>query len=232
MIIALTDDIQISIVQKAVKNIHLSVYPPQGEVKMVAPSYMNEESLKLYAISKLSWIKQERRKFQEQPRESQRLLIQQESVYLWGERYLLEVIHEVKRPKIVFDALTLKFYCPKSYTIEQRTHYYQCWARKQLRACSLPMIQAWSDKLAVQVNQLFISYMKTRWGSCNARDKNIRLNSELVKKPKECVEYIIVHELLHLIESNHNDYFIRLLDVNMPNWRQRKKLLADMPTHY
>ena len=94
------------------------------------------------------------------------------------------------------------------------------------------MIQAWSDKLAVQVNQLFISYMKTRWGSCNARDKNIRLNSELIKKPKECVEYIIVHELLHLIESNHNDYFIRLLDVNMPNWRQRKKLLADMPTHY
>lgn len=224
-------DITIDLTLKDVQNIHLSVYPPEGTVKMTAPPYVSEESLKLYAISKLSWIKKEQKKFNEQSRETKRLYIERESIYIWGQRYLLSVA-KAKRPSIKYDSFNMVFFCPENYTLEQRQNYVNTWYRKELRKFSEPLIMQWAEKLQVEPNKLLVSTMKTKWGSCNPTDRNIRLNTELAKKPKESVEYIIVHELLHLLEANHGDRFISLLDEHMPDWQQRKQMLSEMPLHF
>lgn len=224
-------DITIDLTLKDIENIHLSVYPPKGTVKMTAPSYVSEESLKLYAISKLSWIKKEQKKFKEQTRETQRIYVERESIYLWGQRYLL-TITQSQKPAIKFDSFNMVFFCPESYTLEQRQNYFNKWYRQELRKFSEPLIKKWAKEINVDLNKLLISSMKTKWGSCNYHDKNIRLNTELVKKPKESVEYIIVHELLHLLEANHGDKFISLLEQFMPDWRIRKQLLSDSPLHF
>ena len=224
-------DIQIDLTFKDVQNIHLSVYPPEGAVKMTAPPYVNEESLKLYAISKLAWIKKEQKKFKQQTRETQRSYVERESIYLWGQRYLLTITHS-QRPAIQFDAFNMVFFCPKTYTLQQRQTYFNKWYRQELRKFSEPLIIKWAKELNVDLNKLLISAMKTKWGSCNPHNKNIRLNTELAKKPKESVEYIIVHELLHLREANHGDKFISLLEQFMPDWRIRKQRLSDSPLHF
>ncbi|ENV58330.1 hypothetical protein F951_00659 [Acinetobacter soli CIP 110264] len=225
-------DILVDLTQKDVQNIHLSVYPPNGTVKMTAPLYISEESLQLYAISKLSWIKKEQKKFKDQARESNRIFIQRESIYFWGKRYLLETNFTKSRPKIEFDEFNIRLYIPEHYTLEQRIHYFNHWYRKKLREFAEPLIYFWANKLQVTPNKLLISKMKTKWGSCNPIDKNIRLNTELAKKPKSSVEYIIVHELIHLIESSHNDRFVTLLDQYLPDWQLRKEQLNELPIHF
>jgi len=224
-------DITIDLTVKDVENIHLSVYPPEGAVKMTAPSYVSEESLKLYAISKLSWIKKEQKKFKEQSRETKRIYVERESIYIWGQRYLLSIA-KAQRPSIKYDSFNMVFFCPEHYSLEQRQRYVNHWYRKELRKFAEPLILQWAEKLHVQPNKLLVSTMKTKWGSCNPKDKNIRLNTELAKKPKVSVEYIIVHELLHLLEANHGDRFVSLLDEHMPDWQQRKQMLNEMPLHF
>lgn len=224
-------EIAIDLSLKDVQHVHLSVYPPNGAVKMTAPLHSNEESLKLYAISKLSWIKKEQKKFKDQTRETKRIYVERESIYLWGQRYLLTVTH-AKRPSIKYDSFNLVFFCPEHYTLEQRRKYFNTWYRKQLRVFAEPLIMQWAETLQVGPNKLIVSTMKTKWGSCNPKNNNIRLNTELAKKPKLSIEYIIVHELLHLLEPNHGDRFMSLLEQHMPDWQSRKQMLSEMPLHF
>lgn len=222
-------DIPVDVTLKDVKNVHLSVYPPSGAVRISAPKHMNLDTVRLFAISKLDWIKRERKKLQEQERETPREYLDRESHFLWGERYLLKV-EEVDGPSEV--QLT-----PKHLVLrvrpgtdeEKRQALVARWYRDQLRAELPALIAKWEPIIGVQVSDVFVQKMKTKWGSCNSKSGNIRLNTELAKKPRECLEYILVHEMTHLLEPTHNARFQQLMDNFMPNWRTRRDELNRAP---
>ena len=192
-------DITVDVVFKEIKNVHLSVHPPNGRVRIAVPERMNLDTIRIYAISKIDWIRKEQAKLQAQQRESQREYIDRESHSLWGSRYLLRVEEENIPPSVtLLHTEILLSVRPKS-SHAKREAIISAWYREELRNAVTPMIPIWEKELGVKVNQLFIQRMKTRWGSCNHEKGNIRLNTELAKKPRVCLEYILVHELVHLL---------------------------------
>jgi len=222
-------DITVDVVLKDIKNIHLSVYPPNGRVRISAPSRMDIDSIRIYAISKLDWIKKQQKKQLEQERETKREYLDLESHYVWGKRFLLEV-SEVNKPpsvEVLHNKILLKV--RPGAGEEKKRETIEKWYRKQLKAAVPPLIAEWEQKLGVNVERLFVQKMKTRWGSCNNKKNSIRLNTELAKKTKECLEYIVVHEMTHLIEPTHNHRFIALMDYHLPHWKQLRDELNRMP---
>ena len=222
-------DISVDVEFKDIKNIHMSVYPPIGRVRIAAPAHMNIDTIRLYAIAKLDWIKKQQKKLQSQERETPREYLERESHYVWGRRYLLKVLEADQTPTLELKHNQMVLTVRPDAGREKREDVVASWYRDQLRLAMSPLIAKWEPLLGVKSNRIFIQRMKTKWGSCNPHSRSIRLNSELAKKSPECLEYVIVHELVHLLEPTHNQRFVALMDKFMPQWRQFRDGLNRMP---
>lgn len=222
-------EISVDVVLKDIKNVHLSVHPPTGRVRIAAPRSMTLETIRLFAISRLGWIKRQQRRQRAQEREEPREYLERESHYLWGRRYLLRIIEDTPRSYVAIDHRHIDLGVPKGATTEKRQAVLDSWYREELRSAASDLIQKWQEQIDVEVDRFFIQRMKTKWGSSNPRRRTIRINLELAKKDVQCLDYIILHELAHFIVPNHGDSFVSLLDNHMPNWRHVRKHLNDLP---
>ncbi len=224
------NDIKIDVVRKNIKNIHLAVYPPTGRVRIAAPLHINEDAIRLFAISKLGWIKRNQIKYLEQERITEREYKERESHYFQGRRYLLKIIETDQKPTIVLKSKKyIEMYVKPNTPTEKKHQLLNEWYRNQLKKQIPEIIEKWEKILNVKVNDWKIRQMKTQWGSCNIEKKRIWLNLELAKKPQHCLEYIIVHEMVHLLERHHNDRFLYYMDKYLPIWRQLKTELNKLP---
>jgi hypothetical protein len=223
-------DIVVDVVRKDIKNLHLAVYPPDGRVRVAAPLVVDDEAVRLAVISKLAWIKRQQAHFQGQVRQSERDYVSRESHYYWGDRYLLNVIERDALPAVVVRTMaTLDLYVRPGSDAEKRESVMQAWYRRQLKEAIPPLIDKWEPRLHVRVAEWRVKRMKTRWGTCTPHARRIWLNLELVKKPPPCLDYIILHEMVHLLERHHNDRFIAYMDEFMPQWRLRRDELNAAP---
>ena len=211
--------ITLDVVRKNIKNVHLSVYPPIGKVRISAPVRMNDDAIRLFAISKLSWIRQQQKKLRGQERETPREYKDRESHYVWGERYLLQVIEEEKTPRVELKHRRIILRVRAGTSDPMRQALMAQWFREQIKAAVPRLIKKWEPKVGVKVERVFVQRMKTKWGSSNPGTSSIRFNTDLAKKPVECLEYILVHELVHLRERHHGQRFTTLMDRLMPQWR-------------
>jgi predicted metal-dependent hydrolase len=222
-------NISIEVEQKDIKNLHLSVYPPNGRVRIAAPSRMKLDTIRIYAISKLSWIKRQQTKILSQKREAPREYLTKESHYYLGKRYQLKVIELDTVPVVNLTHKTIELYVRPGSSTTKRREVLENWYREQFREIIAKFVLRWEKKMKVKVEEFGIKKMKTKWGTCNEEAKRIWLNFELVKKPIECIEYIVVHEMVHLKERNHNDKFIAHMNNFLPEWRQLKVDLNTLP---
>jgi predicted metal-dependent hydrolase len=222
-------DITVDVVLKDIKNVHLSVYPPVGRVRISAPKRMSLDTIRVFAISKLDWIKQQQAKLRAQERETPREFLDRESHYIWGRRYLLTVIENDASPAIELKHRRMILRVRPGTGQEKRAALVEEWYREQLKEALPPLLERWEPLLGVKAKRCFVQRMKTKWGSCNHRSGTIRLNTELAKKPPECLEYIVVHELVHLLEPTHNARFIALMDRFMPKWQLHREALNRLP---
>jgi hypothetical protein len=222
-------DIAVDVIFKDIKNVHLSVYPPDGKVRISAPSRMSLDTLRAFVISKLAWIKKQQKNLREQTRETPREFLDRESHYLWGTRYLLKVVEENAAPTVVLKPGKMVLKVRPGAGEEKKAAIISGWYRQQIKLMAAELIPKWEPVLGVKVERLFVRRMKTKWGSCNTRLHTIRLNTELAKKPKECLEFVVVHELVHLLERHHNKRFLALMDSYMPQWRQYRDMLNQAP---
>jgi len=222
-------EISILVTRKAIKNVHLSVHPPEGRVTLVAPSGTRLEVARAYAISKLSWIRDQQKKLENQPRETPRQFIERESHYLWGRRRLMTVAYQETKPFVSLDHKRITLTVRPGSDAAKRATVIHAWHKLLLHDVVPPLIKKWERKLKVNVTGYFLQRMKTKWGSCNHRAGHIRLNTELVKKPTDLLEYVIVHEMIHLIEPTHSDRFIAILEKHYPTWREARAELNELP---
>ncbi|MGI5822402.1 MAG: M48 family metallopeptidase [Dethiobacteria bacterium] len=214
-------DLEIELIKKNIKNIHLVVLPPDGRVRVSVPKKQDAEALRLFIVSKLSWIKKQQVKFQKQKRQPAREYVSGESHYFLGERFLLNVIYTNKGKQGVElrNRTYLDLFVRESSTKEQRQKVMKEWYRRELKALIPPLIEKWEPLIGVKVNSWGVKLMKTRWGSCNITAGRIWLNLDLAKKNPACLEYIVVHEMVHLLERLHNANFVAYMDKFLPNWR-------------
>lgn len=220
----------VEIVRKAIKNLHLGVYPPNGRVRVAAPERVHDEAVRLAVISRLAWIMRQRRRFHSQERQPSREYVSRESHYFLGRRYLLHVVEGDGPPQVSrISNKVLLVQVPKGANRHKREQILLAWYRNSLKALIPPLIDKWEGKMGVKVESWGVRRMKTKWGSCNAPAHRIWLNLELAKKPIRCLEYILIHEMVHLTERHHNDRFTRLMDQFMPNWRARRDELNHAP---
>lgn len=225
-------DIAVDVIQKDIKNVHLSVHPPTGRVRISAPKRMRLGTIRIFAISKLAWIRQQQTKLQAQERETSREYVERESHYVWGKRHLLTVTEGDGPSSVEVKHNRLLLWVPPRTGEERRKALIEAWYREQLKDAVPPLIARWQRLLGVSVERFFVQRMKTRWGSCNPRTRSIRLNTELAKKPRACLEYLVVHEMIHLIEPTHNARFVALMDGAMPQWRIVREQLNRLPVRH
>lgn len=225
-------DVPVEVVFKNIKHLHLTVHPPQGRVRISAPSRLSLGAIRAFAISKLGWIRRQRQKLRDQERETPRELLDRESHYLWGERYLLQVVERPRPPAV--GLLHRRLVLTVRPRADRRTgeEVLARWYREQLREEAAKLIAWWEPILGVSVKRVFVQRMKTRWGSCNPRAGTIRFNTELAQKPKECLEYIVVHEMVHLLEPRHDGRFVALMDQFLPNWQFYRQRLNRLPVRH
>jgi predicted metal-dependent hydrolase len=224
--------IVLNVVKKDIKNIHLSVYPPAGRVRVTAPLRMKLDTIRLFAISKLGWIRKQQKKLREQERDGHREYVDRESHYVWGKRYLLKIVEEEITPEVGIQRNHLVIRVRPGTNEEARQAIVSRWYRGQIKLAALELVAKWERSLGVSVDRVFVQKMKTKWGSCNADRRTVRLNTDLATKPAECLEYIVVHELVHLLERDHNERFTFLMDHFMPQWREIRNLLNAKPLAY
>ena len=220
----------VRVVRKDIKNLHLGVYPPLGRVRVAVPLRVSDAAVRLAVIGKLGWIRKQQAKFAAQPRQTAREMVSGESHYFLGRRYRLRVV-ESARPKGVVQrhSGTLDLHVGAKSTIEDRERLLQCWYRARLRELVPLLLGKWEKKLGVHAVDWRIKRMKTKWGACSIGARRIWLNLELAKKPVQCLEYLIAHELMHLIEPHHDDAFVALMDRHLPQWRHVRKVLNEAP---
>lgn len=221
-------DITICLTRKPVKNVHLTVHPPDGRVTLVAPLATRTEVARAYAISRLGWIRQQRQRFHEQQREPPRQFVTRESHQLWGRRYLLTVTEADVKPHVKLDHRRIHLVVRPGADQAKKADVMHAWHKAMLHAELPKLIAQWERKLGVKVNGYYLQRMKTQWGSCNHRAGNIRLNTELVKKPKDLLAYVVVHEMLHLLEPRHSGVFMDLLDKHFPGWQEARAELNEL----
>lgn len=222
-------DIQIDVIQKNIKNLHLSVHPPDGKVRIAAPKMMNEEAIRIFAITKLSWIKKQRAKYLGQERQSEREFVSGESHYFQGRRYLLNVIYTNKKQRVeIRNNHQIDLHVREGSDVVQREKVMTEWYRSQLKSQIPRLIEKWEKVIGVKVDSWGVKLMKTKWGTCNQEAKRIWVNLELAKKNPRCLEYIVVHEMIHILEKHHNDRFFAYMDQFMPNWKDIKGELNDL----
>jgi hypothetical protein len=225
-------EIVVDVVLKNIKNLHLSVYPPTGRVRISAPLRMKFETIRVFAISKLDWIKQQQRKLREQERETPREYLDRESHYVWGKRYLLKIVAADAAPKVDLSHSKLILQVRPSANDETKQAIVAQWYREQVKAAVPDLIAKWERNMRVKVERVFVQKMKTKWGSCNPGTGSIRLNTDLAKKPRQCLEYIVIHEMVHLLEPTHNARFVALMDRHMPQWRLCREQLNQLPVRH
>lgn len=221
---------RVEIVRKAIKNLHLGVYPPNGRVRVAAPIAVNDDAVRLAVVTRLPWIKRQQAGFKNQERQSPRQYVSGESHYVFGRRYRLLVVKDRSAPAVsIKNSRTLVLKVPSESDLSGREKVMLAWYRKQLRSAAAPLIEKWAELIGVPLPRSGIKRMKTKWGSCSIASGRIWLNLELAKKPPQCLEYIIIHELSHFLERNHNDRFIKLMDRHLPNWRTTRAELNTAP---
>lgn len=225
-------DITLDVVQKDIKNIHLRVYPPDGRVRIAAPRRMNPEAIRAFVVSKVAWIRRQQQKLRNQVRETPREYIDCESHYVWGARCLLEVVEGDAPPQVTFAHGKLSLCVRPGTSRAERQTMVESWYREQLNQSVPALIAKWEPQMGVRVNRFIVQQMKTRWGSCTPATRNIRLNSELAKKPVECLEYVVVHEMAHLLEPSHNRRFVALMDQFVPSWKACRANLKHLPVRH
>jgi predicted metal-dependent hydrolase len=225
-------DIGVDVVRKDIKNVHLSVHPPTGRVRIAAPERMSLETVRVFAITKLPWIKKQQSKLREQERETPREYLDRESHYVWGKRYLLKVIEVDQAPSIELSHGRMILRVRQGADTAKRQALLEEWQREQLRKAVPPLIAKWERLMGVRVGRFFIQRMKTKWGSCNHPVGSIRLNTDLARKPRECLEYIVVHEMVHLLEPTHNARFMALMDQFVPKWQSHRQALNRLPVRH
>ena len=221
---------EIDVIRKDIKNMHLAVYPPTGRIRLAAPTNIDGEVVRLFAISKIGWIKKHIKQFKDQPRESPREYKSGESHYFEGKRYLLKVIEHNGFNKVeVTGTKTISMSVRPNSTRDERASILKEWYRKQLKEQLPPLFSKWETEIGVKSNEWAIKHMTTKWGACNTEAKRIWINLELAKKPTICLEYIIVHELVHLLERSHNEHFVAKLNQFMPKWKLHRDELNSLP---
>ena len=220
-------DIDVLVYKKDIKNFHLNVLPPDGKVRVSVPKTVSDDIVRLFVIQKFHWIKKHIKIFQEQERQTRREYVSGESHYFKGQRYILKV-EKAKRPRIeIKNKKYIYFYVPEHYTFKQRESYFQNWLRKELKKELEILIPKWERLTGIKVKEVKVKKMKTKWGTCNPEAKRIWLNLELIKKPTKCLEYVIVHELVHFLEKRHNKKFEAYMDKFMPKWRTYRRQLNE-----
>jgi predicted metal-dependent hydrolase len=225
-------DISVHVVRKNIKNVHLSVYPPTGRVRIAAPQRMSLDTVRVFAIAKLPWIRRQQQKLRQQERETPREYLNRESYYVWGKRYLLKIVEADHPPSVELSHGRMILRVRPGTDTAKRHAIVEEWYREQLRSAIPPLIDKWQRLIGVNVQRYFVQRMKTKWGSCNHRAGSIRLNTDLARKPKECLEYILVHEMVHLLEPTHNERFMALMDQFMPKWKFRREILNNLPLRH
>jgi predicted metal-dependent hydrolase len=221
--------VSIDVLFKDIKNLHLSVYPPTGRVRISAPRWMSLESVRLFAISKVAWIRRHQGKIQGQSRETPRQYIERESHFVWGKRYLLTVVEGGPKPLVTLGHRAIEMTLPKGTTLTTRANLLDDWYRGELRQRADALIVKWSKRLNVSVDHVYIQRMKTRWGSSKPACLSIRLNLELAKFEPQCLDYVILHEMAHFIVPSHNEKFCAIMDRNMSGWRSVRGRLNEGP---
>jgi Predicted metal-dependent hydrolase len=222
-------EIAIAVKRKDVKHVHLSVHPPSGRVTLVAPRGTRLEVARAYATSKLGWIRDQQANLRGQARETPRQFVERESHYLWGTRYLLSVMEEESKPSVRLSHRSITLTVRPGSSRAKRAAVMHEWHKSLLHEAVPPLIREWETRLGVGVAGYFLQHMKTKWGGCNHRARNIRLNTELVKKPKDLLKYVVVHEMLHLIEPTHNERFLTLMSKHYATWREARAELNELP---
>lgn len=221
--------IDVDVVYKEIKNLHIGVYPPMGRVRVAAPERLDDDQVRLAVVSRLPWIKRQRDQLQAAQRQTIREMVTGESHYVWGSRLRLKVIARPGRAHIEVDGDRLLLYAPVETTTEHRREVLDRWYRDQLRRAIPDLIMKWERKMRVTVPKWSIRRMKTKWGSCNRETGHIWFNVELAKKHPECLEYLAVHEMTHLLERSHGPRFTKLMDKHLPDWRARRDRLNEAP---
>ena len=222
----------LDVIKKDIKNVHLSVYPPTGKVRISAPLRMNTDTIRVFAITKLGWIKRQQQKLQTQERETPREYLDRESHYALGKRYLLMVTEMDAAPKVELKHKKMLLQIRPATSDGRKQAILEEWYRAMLKEAIPPLIAKWEPLMGVKVKRFFVQRMKTKWGSCSTGGSSIRLNTDLAKKPPECLEYIVVHEMAHLLEPTHNQRFVSLMDQFMPKWRFYKEQLNRLPVRH
>jgi predicted metal-dependent hydrolase len=225
-------DIGVDVVRKDIRNVHLSVHPPTGRVRIAAPERMSHDTVRVFAIGKLPWIKKQQHKLREQERETPREYIDRESHCVWGRRYLLKVVEGDQPAAVELIRSRMILRVRPGASTAKRQAILEEWHREQLRNAVPPLIKKWERLMGVRVRRFFVQRMKTKWGSCNHRAGSIRLNTDLARKPRECLEYIVVHEMAHLLEPTHNARFMALMDQFMPKWQSHREALNRLPVRH
>lgn len=228
----LISDIQIEIIKKDIKNMHLSVLPPDGKVRVSAPNNLSDESIIMFVKTKLGWIKKQQEKFEQQPRQSEREYVSGETLYVWGHQYYLQVEYNQKRNSLVLEGNKAILSVRKESTVKQREKFVNEWYRSLLKTEVEKYLPKWETITGLYCDSWQSKYMTTKWGTCNTSTRKIWLNLQLAKKTIECLEYVILHELAHLKVKNHGADFVAILDLHMPYWRECKKMLNDSKLDY
>jgi predicted metal-dependent hydrolase len=218
-------DVCCHLTRKHIKNVHLVVHPPCGRVTISAPLRMDLETIKLFGISKLGWIRKQQLKIKNQKREAPREYVTHESHYYLGQRYLLNVVEHEATPKVILKHDTIELYVRKGAARAHRAKILQGWYRRQLKELVSHYITNLENTMKVKVAEIRVKTMKTRWGTCNPRAKRIWLNTELAKKPIENIEYVLIHEMVHLLEGHHNKKFKAYMDKFSPKWKNLREEL-------
>lgn len=225
-------ELQVALTRKAIKHVHLSVMPPAGQVRVAAPAHVPLETIRLFVINKLAWIRAQQHKMRAQEREAPRQVTGKESHFVWGKRVLLRLSLADAPPAVRLLPRTLHLQVRPGTDTAARDALLQAWYRQQLRLALPPLLARWEPMLGVQAGSVRVQRMKTKWGSCTPATGAIRLNTDLAKKPPECLEYILVHELMHLLEPSHNAAFVRLMDRHLPNWKLLRQRLNRLPVRH
>jgi predicted metal-dependent hydrolase len=212
-------DIHIEVVRKQIKNLHLGVYPPLGRVRVAAPPSVSDEAIRLAVVTRMGWIKRQQAKFAAQARQNNRAYVSGETHFHWGTAYRLRVVNRKGAAQVKITGERLELCVPPGSDRDFRERVFQRWQRQELRERIQPLVEHWAQALGVLTPEFGIKRMRTKWGSCSVAARRIWLNLELVKKPPACIDYLICHEVAHLIERSHGDRFIALLDRHMPRWR-------------
>ncbi len=222
-------DIAITVTRKDVKNVHLSVHPPAGRVSLVAPVGTRLEVARAYAISRLGWIRSRQVQLRGQAREPRPGFVTRESHYVWGKRYLLKIVERDGKPFVALDHRRITLTVRPGSDRAKRAAVLHEWHKSLLHRAVPLLVEKWERRLNVRVSKYFLQRMKTKWGSCNSAARHIRLNTELVKKPKDLLEYVVVHEMVHLRVPTHNERFVELLSEHYPGWQEARAELNELP---